>query len=686
MTPDTDRSRQRVVAIVQARTGSVRFPRKVLQEIGGQPALKLLLDRLSHAERLDEVVLAIPLTEDGNALEELAGSLGLRVIHGSEHDVLDRYHYAAVATDADVIVRITGDCPLIDPAVVDIAVSRLLESDVDLVSTDPSCFPDGLDVQVCVLSALERAWRKATETSDREHVLTYLARDPSTRQASVGSPFDMGDVRVTLDEPEDLEVLRAIADQLDVQDPGVSGVAALHELIQREPQILAPNRHLHRNSGATMSTGQKLWSHAKRRIPGGTMLLSKNPDRLLPERWPAYFSRARGCDVWDLDDNRFTDVSFMGVGTNILGYGHPKVDEAVKRTIDHGNLSTLNCPEEVELADLLCELHPWAEMARFTRSGGEACAVAVRIARAASGKDKVAICGYHGWHDWYLAANLGGDGALDGHLLPGLEPLGVPRSLTDTVLPFRYGDLDALTNILATGEVGTIITEVERSTPAPPGYLEEVRRLADEHGAVLIFDECSSGFRRVLGGLHLHHGVAPDLCVLGKTLGNGYAINAVIGRAVAMEAARAAFISSTFWTERIGPTAALAAIRTMKDEDAPRRVHEIGLDVQQRWRQIADAADMQLQIGSAVPAIATFAAPEADTDLLRTFVAQEMLKHSMLATTAFYASIAHTSDVLDRYQDELASVLSNAEQLMRGPGLRSGLKVPAAEARFGRLA
>ena len=168
--------------------------------------------------------------------------------------------------------------------------------------------------------------------------------------------------------------------------------------------------------------------------------------------------------------------------------------------------------------DRLVELHPWADMVRYARSGGEICSVAVRIGRAASGRSKVAFCGYHGWHDWYLAANLGEDDSLDGHLLPGLEPRGVPRALAGTSIPFRFNDLEGLRRILENDpEVGVIFMEVQRSTPPAEGFLEGVRALATKHDAVLIFDECTSGFRRTLGGLHLHYGVEPDLATFGKT-------------------------------------------------------------------------------------------------------------------------------------------------------------------------
>lgn len=291
----------------------------------------------------------------------------------------------------------------------------------------------------------------------------------------------------------------------------------------------------------------------KELIPGGSMLLSKRAEMNLPQGWPAYFDSTEGCAIWDLDGNKYLDLGFMGVGTNILGYSHPKVDEAVPKTIDKGNLSTLKASEEVYLAEALIELHPWAEMARFARSGGDVCATAVRIGRAASGKDKVAFCGYHGWRDWYLAANLSDDDSLDGHLIPGLEPNGVPRALKGTSLPFQYNDLNASKTILENDDqIGVIYLEVQRSEPPAPGFLKGVRELAPKHGAGLIFDECTSGFRRSLGGLHLHYGVDPDMATFGKTLGNGCAITAIIGRTSVMEAAQTTFISSTFWTERIG--------------------------------------------------------------------------------------------------------------------------------------
>lgn len=433
-----------------------------------------------------------------------------------------------------------------------------------------------------------------------------------------------------------------------------------------------------------MSTGTDLWLQAKRLIPGGSMLLSKRAEMYLPEGWPAYFDRTDGCQVWDLDGTRFLDLGFMGIGTNILGYSHPKVDEAVRKTIDKGNLSTLNAPEEVYLAETLIELHPWADMVRYARSGGEACAIAVRIGRAASGKDHVAFCGYHGWHDWYLAANLGEDDSLNGHLIPGLEPNGVPRELRGTSTPFQFNNLQQLTEILTNDpKIGVIYMEVQRSDPPEPGFLEGVRELATKHGAVLIFDECTSGFRRTLGGLHMHYGVEPDIATFGKTLGNGYAITAVIGRAEVMQAAQTSFISSTFWTERIGPTAALAALEVMREENAPARVHEIGTDVQARWERAAQESGLSISTGG-LPALANFTITGLDPTSVKTFVTKEMLAKGYLAGPNLYASIAHTPEILDDYIAALTPVFAELAN-MDDAALRDALPEGTAQVGFRRL-
>jgi len=295
-----------------------------------------------------------------------------------------------------------------------------------------------------------------------------------------------------------------------------------------------------------MGKSQELYKEAKNIIPGGTQLLSKRSEMFLPEGWPAYYKKAKGVEIWDLDDNHYYDMSIMGVGTCILGYANDEINKAVIDAITNGNMSTLNCYEEVQLAQKLIELHPWAQMVRYSKTGGEACAIAVRIARAFSKKDKVAFCGYHGWSDWYLASNLSDNENLNGQLLPGLEPLGIPQGLKNTSFPFHYGADEELEEIIDKnkGEIGVIITEIARHEEVDIEFLNKVREIARDINAVLIFDEVSSGFRTNLGGMHLQYNIEPDILILGKALGNGYPISAVIGKKEVMDMAQETFISS----------------------------------------------------------------------------------------------------------------------------------------------
>lgn len=414
------------------------------------------------------------------------------------------------------------------------------------------------------------------------------------------------------------------------------------------------------------------------------MLLSKRSEMFLPDQWPSYFSKAKGCEVWDLDGNRFTDMSIMGIGTNTLGYGHPKVDEAVMRTVRDGNMSTLNCPEEVYLAEQLIELHPWADMARFARSGGEANAIAIRIARAAAGRDNVAICGYHGWHDWYLSVNLADDQGLDGHLLPGLEPRGVPRHLRGTVFPFSYNNFAELEALVANNRIGVIKMEVMRNDGPRDNFLEKVRALATEKSIVLIFDECTSGFRETFGGLHKKYGVEPDLAVFGKALGNGYAISAVVGRREIMDAAQSTFISSTFWTERIGPTAALATLEVMEQERSWERITATGTTIMARWKELADSHSLKINV-SGLPAIASFGFEGKNTLAYKTLITQEMLALGYLSSNLIFSSLAHTPQIVDRYFQSLDSVFAKIGECENGRDITPLLRGPICHSGFKRL-
>jgi len=441
-----------------------------------------------------------------------------------------------------------------------------------------------------------------------------------------------------------------------------------------------------RRKGVIIEKGPRLWNKAKKMIPGGTQLLSKRAEMFLPERWPSYFRKAKGVEIWDLDGNRLTDVSYMGIGACVLGYADPDVNAAAKRAIDAGSVTTLNCPEEVELAELLLKLHPWAGMVRYTRSGGEAMVVAVRIARAHTGKDKVAFCGYHGWHDWYLSANLADDKNLDGHLLPGLDPKGVPRCLIGTALPFSYNKIEELENIVSrTEDIGVIVVEPVRHHEPKDNFLAKVRRIADGLGAVLIFDEITTGWRMRVGGIHELYGVRPDIAVYAKAMSNGFPMGAVVGKSEVMDAAQESFISSTNWTDRIGPAASIATINKLIAKDVPSHLCKIGNSIRRGWEELGEAHGLKLEVMGIAPQ-PVFAIDHKDSQALHTLFTQEMLQRGFLATKAISTSYSHKKEHVTRYLGSVDEVFGIMSEAIRQERIYDLLKGPPAHVGFKRLA
>ncbi|NOY41114.1 MAG: aminotransferase class III-fold pyridoxal phosphate-dependent enzyme [Planctomycetes bacterium] len=422
---------------------------------------------------------------------------------------------------------------------------------------------------------------------------------------------------------------------------------------------------------------QDLYRRAKELIPGGTQLLSKRPEMFAPERWPAYYRQANGCEVVDLDGRRYLDMSFMGIGACLLGYSDPDVTDAVVRCVQSGSMCTLNAPEEVELAELLLQIHPWAENVRYTRTGGEAMAAAVRVARAHTGRDLVAFCGYHGWHDWYLAANCKSEenkDQLQGHLLPGLEPCGVPTQLAGTALPFSYNKIEELAEIVSRhgNNLAAIVMEPTRHSHPAPGFLEEVRQLADKSGAVWIIDEITTGWRLHFGGVHLQYGLEPDIAVFAKSISNGHPMAAIIGRAKVMQAAQESFISSTYWTERVGPVAALATLRKMQTIDLP--AQKVGNQLREGLAEIAQKYQVPLTL-SGHPALTSIGFDHPETLALQTLLTHRMLDRGILAGGSFYASLAHTEQHVQQYLaaaddifGELAQAINEGDAMKRIDG------------------
>ena len=398
-----------------------------------------------------------------------------------------------------------------------------------------------------------------------------------------------------------------------------------------------------------MLTGKSTYSRAKSLIPGGTQLLSKRPE-LFSTEWPAYYKSAKGVKIIGLDDAIFTDISIMGVGAAVLGYADDDVDDAVIRTIKNGVQTSLISPLEVELAETLLELHPWFEGVRYAKSGGEAIAIAVRIARAATGRDKIFFSGYHGWHDWYLAANLADSSALDSELMPGLSPNGVPRSLRGTSYPIDLSDIEtSIQNANALpADIACIIIEPARGEALGKEVLNKLRKYCDAHNIVLIFDEITSGFRSCVGGMHRLGDTKPDMAVLAKGMANGYPLAAILGIGSVMDRSQKTFISSTNWTEATGLAAALATIHKYQAVDAAKKINFIGSMLKSIWETAFAKHGLDCSV-SGIDSLPAFKLNHKDELRFYNFFVSEMLSKGILAFRQFKPSTAHSAEDLKLY-------------------------------------
>ena len=395
-----------------------------------------------------------------------------------------------------------------------------------------------------------------------------------------------------------------------------------------------------------IKNGTSLYKYAKTIIPGGTTLFSKRSELHLPDKWPAYFTKAKDINVWDFKGEKYLDM-FCAVGTSVLGYSNNKVKKSVSNIIKKGNMTTLNCPEEVYLAEKIIKHHPWASMAKFTRSGGEANTLAIRIARSYTKKKNVAFCGYHGWHDWYLSANINSKKNLDQHLMPGLNFKGIPENLKNTSFPFPYNNFEYLKKLIKKRKIGIIKMEVMRNIKPHNNFLQKVRKLCDKNKIVLIFDECTSGYREIMGGLHLKFKVNPDIAIFGKALGSGFAINAIIGKKKIMETAENTFISSTFWGERVGYTAALSSINEFKRLNVFKTIKINGNLIKNNWKNLSKKYNIPVKI-TGTDAIPSFEFINNHIER-KTFLTQEMLKNKILATNMIYVTVFHNKNKIKKY-------------------------------------
>lgn len=684
----------KVLAITQARYGSSRLPGKILRKIGEKTLLEIHLKRILESKNVSLLKIATTMEASADEIVQIGKKLNVESYKGSVDNVLERFYKTALPENPDYVVRLTSDCPLIDPSIIDDVINKCIREKVDYASnTLIPTFPDGLDVEVFKFSALERAYQEAVLKSDKEHVTPYIWRNSTIKEGNkfssynVNSEVDFSSIRITVDTNEDFLLIEKLIKELG----SLKGWKEYVDFLVKNQHIKQINATINRNEGylkslkedKRMGKGQGLYKKAKKIIPGGVQLLSKRPEQFLPEQWPAYYEKAKGCEVWDLDGNKYIDMSFMGIGACTLGYADDDVDAAVKKAVDKGSMCTLNTPMEVDLAELMLELHPWANMVRYARGGGDAMSIAVRIARAATKKDIILFSGYHGWHDWYLSANLSDNSALDGQLLPGLKPAGVARGMRGTSYPFFYNNIEEFLSLIKEygNNIGGIVLEAVRNMDPEDGFFAVIEKEAKRLNVPLIVDEVSSGFRLNCGGAHLVLGLNPDIAVFAKGISNGFPMGVVIGKEKFMDAAQDSFISSTYWTEAVGPAAAIATIKKMKAENVQAHMISCGKMVQEGWKRLAEKHNLKIHISGIYP-LSHFDFEDKPLTLKTLFI-QEMLKQGFLTSNSYYSCYAHKKEHIDAYLnavDTTFDFISKAqkenqiENLLNGPVCQSGFK------------
>ncbi|MGB8893645.1 MAG: aminotransferase class III-fold pyridoxal phosphate-dependent enzyme, partial [Pseudolabrys sp.] len=600
----------KTVAIIQARMGSTRLPGKVLADLAGKPVLAWVVRAASAAIGVDDTIVATSTVAADDAVAAWCQANSIPVYRGSENDVLDRFVGAAKLSGADIVVRITADCPLLDPAVIAQTIRlRSMTGAAYASNVDPPTWPDGLDCEVIISEALFAAGAEAIRQSDREHVTPFVRnnRERFTAETLVAPLPGLAAERWTLDTPEDLTLLSALTARLPPDRP--PSYLEVLAVLDREPRLRDLNRKETRNAGFAASLAaektdtnrrydrsQRLIERAERVIPIGSQTFSKSSLQFPPGAAPLFLTHGDGGRAYDVDGNEYVDL-VSALLPNVLGYRDPDVDLAIRRQLTRGISFSLPTTLETELAERLVRHIPCAEMVRFGKNGTDATSAAVRLARAATKRDRLILLGYHGWQDWYIGATT--------------RNLGVPASVSALSHLAPYGDLNAIEALLNKhpGEFAAVMLEPMNTTEPPPGYLQGLKDLVHRHGTLLIFDEIITGFRWSIGGAQARYGVTSDLACFGKAMGNGMPISAVVGRADILRLMEAIFYSATFGGETLSLAAAIATIDKIERERVTERLWATGGELMNQARTRIAAAGLSdvVELTGAAPwAILTY--------------------------------------------------------------------------------
>lgn len=676
----------RTVAIIQARMGSTRLPGKILMDLHGETTL----DRVVMASRaiagIDASVVATSLDPADDPVAVWCEEHQVKCYRGPEDDVLERMRIAATGEKAEIIMRLTADCPLLDPAVCGQVLLLRSQTNSDYASNvDPATWPDGLDCEAFTMGALSSASQEATDPADREHVTPFIRRNRGRFKVANLNCYVPGleHHRWTLDTESDLNFLRAVLGKLPKNRPLAH--PEILDVLDKFPELMALNKDERRNAGSasitaagrpvnlTFATSDAALTRACKSIPLGSQTFSKSAIQLPAGETPYFLSHGDGGRVWDVDGNAYVDLG-CGLLSITLGYRDPDVDAAIRAQLNSGISFSLATELESQLAERLIEIIPCAEMVRFGKNGSDATSGCIRIARAATGRDRVAVCGYHGWQEWYIGATS--------------RNKGIPEAVGALTHPFPYNNLGALHSLLKQypGEFAAVIMEPMSTVEPVPGYHAELAALARQYGAIFILDEVVTGFRYSLGGAQEYFGVTPDLAAFGKGMGNGMPISAVVGRADLMAEMGEVFFSSTFGGETLSLAASVAVIDKMRREPVIDKLWQTGQRLATEVTARIAKYDLQnvfTLCGKAPWTLATFQDhPAARKEAIRTLWMREMTRHGVLTLGSHNICYAHDDADIAAAVAAWDQALSAVRTSLDSGALEENLTCPVIEPVF----
>ena len=665
------------VAIIQVRMGSTRLAGKVMADLGGRPVLDWSVRAAEAVPGIDRVVVATSVQSGDDTIAVWCDDNGFACHRGPEDDVLARYQIAAEAEAADTVMRLTSDCPLLDPQVCGQVLMVFERTGADYAgNVDPRSWPDGLDCEVFTAAALAAAAAEARGPAEREHVTPFIRNQRDRFDVrNVACPVPgLADERWTLDTPQDLEFLGQVVDRLPSAAP--PPFLEVVRLLDAEPALRAINqdapRHLYvfaENdiAGQGFERSRALLARAEKTIPIGSQTFSKSRVQYPEGQAPMFLTYGQGGRVWDVDGNEYVDL-VSGLLPVVLGYRDADVDQAIRRQLDNGISFSLATTLEADLSERLVEIIPSAEMVRFGKNGSDATSAAVRLARAYTGRDRIAVCGYHGWRDWYIATTT--------------RNKGVPAAVREFSHSFPYNDLEALDRLLDShsGEFAAVTMEPMNTTEPEPGYMEGVRDIAHRHGALLVYDEIITGFRYALGGAQELFGVAPDLACFGKALGNGMPIAAVVGRADVMREMEEIFFSATFGGETLSLAAAIAVIDKMRREPVIDTLWRTGERLAEGARASAQAHGLGDVVTFAGKPCWTFVQfndhPAATSEAMKTLFIREMIRGGVLMLHSHNVCFAHGEEDIAHVLATYDRVFATMAEMLKQGDIEAQLDVP----------